>query len=199
MGSRIHFQIAANPVFEELKDSLRELISSRLSPDDRRAAVHGMRDAIVRAKLGLDDLRGGVGQTRSRLTLESGELATVERRRQLAEQIQDAETVAVAVRFAAHHAERIDVLRRKLEAQEAELSLAERDIAEMTSQLRLAASGAMAGAMAGATPPTAAADALDPDAALGRDFDALSRAQARDAREQDADARLAELKRRMGQ
>ena len=191
----VHFQTAAHPVFEELKDSLRELISSRLSPDDRRAAVLDMRDALVRAKLGLDDLRSGVGQTRTRLAQEEAELATVERRGQLAEQIQDAETVAVAAKYAEHHAERVAVLRRKIEAQEAELALAERDVGEMTSQLRLAASGSTAGP----SPAATVADELESAAALGRDFDAMSRAQARDARELDAEARLAELKRRMGQ
>ena len=195
MGVPIHFENDARAVFEELKDSLRELISSRLSPDDRRAAVHGMRDALVRAKLGLDDLRGGVGQTRARLTQEEAELATVERRGQLAEQIQDAETVALAAKYAEHHAERVAMLRKKLEAQEAELSLAERDVLEMTSQLRLAASGRMASP----SPAGTVADELEPDAALGREFEAMSRAQQRDAREVDADARLAELKRRMGQ
>ena len=182
-------------MFEELKDSLRELIASRLSPDDRRAAVHGMRDALVRAKLGLDDLRSGVGHTRSRVAQEETELATIERRRQLAEQIQDAETVAIAAKFAEHQTERVAVLRRKLEAQEAELALSERDVAEMTAQLRVAASGAMAGP----SPAATVADELDPDGALGRDFEAMSRAQARDARELDAEARLADLKRRMGQ
>ncbi|MBI2797264.1 MAG: hypothetical protein HYX65_11220 [Gemmatimonadetes bacterium] len=182
-------------MFEELKDSLRELISTRLSPDDRRAAVQAMRDALVRAKLGIDDLRAGVGQTRTRLAQEEAELATIDRRRQLAEQIQDAETVAVATRYAEHHAERLAVLRRKLEAQEAELALAERDVGEMTQQLRVAASGGMPGP----APTATVADALDPDAALARDFETLSRSQAREARELDADARLAELKRRMGQ
>ena len=182
-------------MFEELKDSLRELISTRLSPDDRRAAVHGMRDALVRAKLGIDDLRSAVGQTRARLAQEESELATVERRRQLAEQIQDAETVAVASKYAEQHSERVAVLHRKLEAQDAELALAEREVGEMTQQLRVAASGAMAGP----APTATVADELDPDAALARDLDSMSRAQAREARDVDADARLAELKRRMGQ
>ena len=182
-------------MFEELKDSLRELISTHLSPDDRRVAVHGMRDALVRAKLGLDDLRDGVAQTRARLSQEAGDLATSERRRLLAEQIQDAETIAVAAKFAEQHRERVAVLRPKLVAQEAELALAEREVADMTQQLRLAASGAMANPAPAATVP----DELDSDAALARDFDSLSRAQAREARDLDADARLAELKRRMGQ
>ena len=182
-------------VFEELKDSLRELIATRLSPDDRRAAVHGMRDALVGAKLGIDDLRGGVGHTRARLSQEEAELVTIERRRLLAEQIEDAETVAVAVKFAEQHGDRVAVLRRKLEAQEAELALAEREVAEMTQQLRLAASGAMVSP----EPSGTVADDVDPGAALARDFASLSRAQAREARDLDADARLAELKRRMGQ
>lgn len=182
-------------MFDDLKASLRDLISARLAPDDRRAAVHAMKESIIRAKMALDDLRDGLAQTRQRLATEEAELATVERRRALAEQAADAETVAIAERYARPLRERVEVLRRKADVQADELALAERDVSEMTQQLKVAASGG------GATPPVAATvnDELEPDGALKRNFDSLSRASARAAAEQDADARLAELKRRMGQ
>jgi hypothetical protein len=182
-------------VFDDLKQSLRDLMAARLSPADRRVAMSAMRDGLVHAKLAIDDLRGAVAQSRARLTADEAELATVERRRRLAEGIGDTETVDVAEKFGRHLAERVDVLRRKVEVQEAELALAEREAAEMAQQLRQVASG-----VAPAPAPDAAIrDELDPDAALQRDIDALSRERTRDARNADADARLAELKRRMGQ
>ena len=182
-------------MFDDLKATLRDLISARLAPDDRRAAVVSMKDALVRAKMGIDDLRDAHAQSQQRLAVEEAELATVERRRAMAEQIADAETVAIAERYARPLRERVEVLRRKATVQADELALAERDVKEMAQQLKLAASGG------GVAAPTTATveDAVEPDAALRRDFDVLSRASARAVAEQDADARLAELKRRMGQ
>ena len=182
-------------MFDDLKASLRDLISARMAPDDRRAAVHAMKESIVRARMALDDLRSALASTRQRLATEETELATVERRKALAEQAADAETVGIAERYARQLRERVEVLRRKADVQADELALAEREVGEMTQQLKLAASGG------GAAPPRTAtvADELEPDAALSRDFDSLARASARAAAEPDADARLAELKRRMGQ
>ena len=184
-------------MFEDLKESLRDLIGARLSPADRRAAMSAMRDGLVHAKLAIDDLRGAVAQSRTRLAADEAELATVARRRQLAEGIGDTETVTVADKFGRHLAERVDVLRRKVAVQEAELALAESEAAEMTQQLKQVASGAVPAS--GPVTAGAAQDELEPDAAVERDFDALSRARDRDVRNADADARLAELKRRMGQ
>lgn len=181
-------------MFDDLKASLRDLITARLAPDDRRAAVAAMKDALVHARMGLDDLRQGLAHSQQRLQSEEAELATVERRKGLAEQIGDAETVSVAERFAQHHRDRVDVLRRKAQVQVDELGLAENDVREMTQQLKLAATGAPAAPMTATI-----TDELEPDAALKRDLDSMSRSSKRAAAEQDADARLAELKRRMGQ
>lgn len=182
-------------MFEDVKQSLRDLMGARLSPVDRRAAMSAMRDGLVHAKLAIDDLRGAVAQSRARLTADEAELAIVERRRQLADGIGDAETVTVAEKFGRHLAERVDVWRRKVVVQEAELALAEREATEMTHQLRQVASGAVPAS----GPAAALRDDLEPDEALQRDIDALSRGRDRDVRNADAEARLAELKRRMGQ
>ena len=94
-------------MFDDLKATLRDLISARLAPDDRRAAVVSMKDALVRAKMGIDDLRDAHAQSQQRLAVEEAELATVERRRAMAEQIADAETVAIAERYARPLRERV--------------------------------------------------------------------------------------------
>ena len=181
-------------MFDDLKASLRDLISARLAPDDRRAAVAAMRDSIVRAKMALDDLRDALASTRQRLSADELELATVERRKALAEQAADADTVAIAERVARPLRERVEVFRRKIVVQTDELALAEREVSEMAHQLKLAASGGGAAAPVMAT----VADELEPDATLQRDFDMLARQHKRAAAEQDAETRLAELKRRMG-
>jgi hypothetical protein len=190
------------PMFDSFRQSLRELMDRATPPEERRAGLARMKQTLVTARMGLDDLRGGVVITRQRLAKEQQELETMRRRKGLAAGIDDAETVALAEKYEAHHAERAGVLQRKLEAQEAELAIAERDVAEMTTELRNAVAG-----IPGAPSRSASIDAeasADVDditnerADVASEIDALGRASARNARDADAEARLAELKRRMG-
>ena len=173
-------------------------------PEDRRALVSRMRDTLVQAKVGLEDLRDGLAKAKARLAAEERELETVLRRKQLAEGIGDRETVDVATKYEAMHRERADVSRRKVEAQEAELAIAERDVAEMTAELKTAMSG---GSLGGSQRPAAEGD--DAAAAgttgvgtegegLASEIDSLGRARVRAERDADADRKLEELKRRMG-
>jgi hypothetical protein len=197
-------------VFESLRQSFRDLFAQATTPGERRAAVGQMKETLVQARLGVEDLRKGVDETRRRLGTERAELETIDRRRGLAERIGDAETVAVADRFAQHHGERIAVLERKLAAQEEELALVEAEVREMTEEFKRAAAGRPMGGPAGAAPGGLAGDAelaaaaraldaeLDADAGLRADLDALGRQQRRTAHDDLAAARLAELKRRMG-
>jgi hypothetical protein len=192
-------------VFESLKATIDDLLGGRVHPGDRRAVIADMKQALVRAKLGVDDLEQGVAGTRRKLETERQGLETVTRRKALAEGIHDAETVAIAEKYARQHSERIAVLERKLEAQEAEAALARRDYDEMLAQLKSAATGAgsvgVGGGAAGAQGrmPSDAELGLPDDAALRDELDGLSRAQSRSQKDADAEARLAELKRRMGQ
>lgn len=190
-------------MFSDIRQALRDLLQGNVPPEGRRELLAVMKDTLVRGRLALDDLREGVAATRKRLERERGELETVKRRKGLAEGIGDAETVGIAARFEAQHAERVAVLERKLEAQESELALVERELAEMTQQYRAAAAGVGSGMRSGAVPaadPTATEEESldDAGAALHRELDGLGRAQRRAAAEADAEARLAELKRRMG-
>jgi hypothetical protein len=97
-----------------------------------------MREAVVEAKVAVQEMREALGRTEGELTLERQRLADAERRGRLATEIQDQETVAVAERFAVKHRERVGVLERKLAAQREEVALAERDLVEMQAQLRSA-------------------------------------------------------------
>lgn len=183
-------------VFGELRASIDDLLNGRVAPGDRAEQVRQMKQALMYAKLGVEDLRAGVSQTRMRLDVERRELETVQRRKELAAGISDAETVAIAEKFEAQHTERVAVLEPKLIAQEAELGLAERELEEMTSQLKAAAKGV------GDRPiprgPTDAELGLPDDAPLTGELNELRRASERAAKERTADERLAELKKKMG-
>jgi hypothetical protein len=154
-----------------------------------------MRETLVRARMGLDDLRRGVEETRKRLAHEVREHETAERRRALATEIGDKETEAIAIRFAAHHAELVAVLQRKLDSQEAEVALVDGEVTEMTVQLKAAMSGAGSGLRdsASSAQPLGAEDET-----LRAELDSMRRSEARAARDAAAEERLAELKRRMG-
>jgi hypothetical protein len=183
-------------LFDGLRANIDDLLGGRMPASDRAAGVRAMKTALVHAKLAIDDLHAGVALTRGRLEREQAELATVERRLALAEQVRDAETVAVATPFALQHRERVAVLEAKWSAQVAEVELATRELAEMTAQLKAAA----AGVGDGPAPrmPSDAELGLRDDAPLHRELDALDRAAARTRADEDAEARLAELKRKMG-
>ena len=187
-------------MFEELRRGLRDAMSRASSPSEGRKVVAMMKQALVDAKVYIADLREATERTRTRLAAERQALETAQRRGRMAADINDAETVRVAREYEQKHGERASVFERKLAAQEEELSLAERELAEMSAQFKSAAAG---GAGAGSMPSSGQMDAVaegaaaeaaaaaEPDAGLKRDID-------RAAREARADAMLAELKRRMG-
>ena len=183
-------------LFDELRTSIDDLLNGRVAPGDRAEQVRQMKQALMYAKIGVEDLRAGVSQTLLKLENERRELVTVQRRKELAAGISDAETVAIAEKFEAQHTERIGVLEAKLSAQEAEVTLAERDLAEMTVQLKAAAKGV--GDRPVPRGPTDAELGLPDDAPLAGELNELRRATERAANERTADERLAELKKKMG-
>lgn len=195
-------------MFDEVRQAFRDLLrGTPPSGDARRTVLAQMRETLVRARMGLDDLRKGVAETKARLNRERTELETVRRRKQLAQGINDAETVRIAERFEKQHADRVAVLERKLETQEAELALVEREVQEMNAEFKLAAAGATPGVSAGSGARTADPSAstepppgagTDADPALDDEIDRLARARRRADADAAADEKLAALKRRMG-
>ena len=192
-------------MFESLRKSLDELMSRSTPPEERREIVSRMRDTLVQAKVGLQDLRDALEKSRRRLAVERRELETVQRRKKLAEQVGDAETVRIASQYEQMHVERVEVLGRKLEAQESELTLAERDVTQMMAELRAAAAGIPSSGELGSA--AAMKDAMDEveshlgegkNETLREEIDGLSRSRTRADHEADAARRLEELKRRMG-
>jgi hypothetical protein len=184
-------------MFESFRQSLRDLMDRSTPPEERRAGLAQMKQTLVQARMGLDDLRGGIAQTRQRLAGEQAELETVRRRKGLAAGINDAETVALAEKYETLHAERTDVLTRKLAAQEAELAMVEREVSDMTAALKSAMAGGE-GALSSSAERAQVDEMLDGGANVAQEIDALGRTSTRSAREAEADRLLAELKRRMG-
>lgn len=185
-------------VFDSLRHSFDELLSRAARPEERRIVAARMKDTLVQATVGLNEMRDALGKSRERLAKEERELETVRRRKQLAEGIGDRETVEIAGKYEQMHADRVEVLRQKLAAQEAELALAQRDVDAMSAQLKAVVSGTDTSPTSLNEAAAAAEAAANSSSSLHDEIDSLGRARARAEREADAARRLDELKRRMG-
>jgi len=187
-------------VFKRLREALEAALAAATPPADLYDIAGRMREALIEARAGLGKMRDALATSERELEALRQELETAERRRTLAAGIQDAETVEVADRYLSRHREHVAVLEKKVAAQREEVALAERDTAEMTAQLeevtkrrggveseRSSQAAWAALGQAGVDRPE-----LDPEQ------EALKARMDRAAREADADARLEELKRRMG-
>ena len=122
-------------MFERLRDALRAALDAATPPGDLRDLTRQMREAVVEAKLAVEDTRAALARAERDLADERRRLADAERRGRLASEIQDGETVEVAQRFAAKHRARVGVLEHKRAALAEERALYERELAEMQAQL----------------------------------------------------------------
>lgn len=174
-------------MFERLRQAVNAALDAATPPPDWRDLRNQLYRAAVDGRAAVMQLRDALQQTERDLAAERSQLEAAQRRGTLAAGIGDSETVAVAERFTARHGERVAMLEQKLAAQRTELALIERDVDEVVSRLRDVE-------QRGGVPPEGSRIQPPPDvddAALGDRLD-------RKAREADAEARLRELKNRMG-
>lgn len=144
------------------------------------------------AKVAVAEVQEAVGRTERELALERQRLADAERRGRLAGEIQDAETVAVADRFAAKHRERLGVLERKLVNQKEEMALAQRELDDMQAQLKTAERDRPA-----MEARQSAREAGDAESGLDLQDELLKSDMDRASREAAAARQLEELKKKM--
>jgi hypothetical protein len=185
-------------VFEGLRTRIEQFLAEHTAPADARATAAILHQAVIEAKVSVSQMRDGVTATERELVVERKQLEDAERRGRLAAEIADRETVDLAQLYAAKHRERAEVLDRKLVVQRDELVLAEREVAEMTAQLRSARQGlGSAAASAGAAwRDIESAGGVRPETDLGGDL--LKSNLDRAAHEAAAEAQLAHLKRKLG-
>jgi hypothetical protein len=178
-------------VFEGVKARLEKLFRDH-SRSDPRAYLAGLREALLEAKVGVGAMKSALEATERELVVERRHLADAERRGRLAAEVPDAETVVLAERFVLRHRERVMVLERKLVVQRDELALAEREVAEMLTQVRAGASAPGADSIAAAWRDLEAAGGDRPDTSL--EDERLRQEADRKLKEQAVEAQLAFLK-----
>lgn len=214
-------------MFDNLRRAFREAVANFNRELDRDAVpeavdrlLRGMRREAVDAKAALEALKEQLDDTRRRSGEEERNAGVCERREALAREIGDTDTADVAARYAERHAGRSRVLADKARAIEAEVRLQEAEYAEMLAQIgkarsdrdKLAASAGRTRArdsVAGADDLFGELDRMagrigESEAAAGAEEELFDDARRFDEelgasrRREAADARLEELKRRMG-
>jgi hypothetical protein len=180
-------------MFERLRDAINAALDAATPEADGRELLSGMRDAVIEARAAVEGMRQDLEKTEKRLLVERRQLKDAERRGRMAAEIDDQDTVTVAEEFAGKHRERVAILEDKLEAQQAELAMAERELEGMKAQLKKAAGPRRVESAwreiesaGGVRPETDVKDEL-----LRSNLD-------RAAREAEAEARLNALKKKMG-
>ncbi len=158
---------------------------------DPRAVAAALREALVEARAAIASLRDALTVSERELAAEQKQLGDAERRGRLAASLPDPETVAVAERFAARHRERVTLLERKLVVQRDELAMAEREVQEMTAQLRSGTASADSIRAAWRDLEAAGASVPTDDERLAHEAD-------RRRRDQAVEEQLEYLKRKLG-
>jgi vacuolar-type H+-ATPase subunit I/STV1 len=214
-------------MFDNLRNAFKEAIDNfnkELDRDQVPGAVDrllaGMRDEVADAKVRIRELEDQITRADAEAAREKAEASTARRRGKLAAGIDDAETVQLAEQYAVRHEERQRILEQKSAALRQELVIRQKEVEEMLAKVKEAQAKrdtlAATSGRSGARESLGAADdlfsELDRMAEAIGDEDARAKA-AEDFADLDLDAdpdlpppplpvdfdaRLEELKRRMG-
>jgi hypothetical protein len=161
----------------------RELESSDADFASPNQRANAMRRDLAAARSALGRLEADLVQARKDLAGEEEAEQTARRRSEMAERINDTDTVRIAREFAERHAHRAGILRRKVEVLGDELAMRHEELAAMEQQ---------------ATVELEQIEARQETDLLEREkHDADFRRLERERKERDAEARLEELKKRM--
>jgi phage shock protein A len=207
-------------IFRRSVDAFRAEVSTREPEDQIAELLAAMRRELVAARAAIPEYEAEVRRAQQELAREAEALAQCQRRGELAARIDDRETVKIAAEFATKHRTRMEVLRQKIAASEAELDLRRREADEMRdrykdadsnrfallAQLRMAgAQQRMRSANAGEDGPSAdwarMQDRVEHDARLADALEELNESGSPPRTGTDSRAvedRLRELKRQMG-
>lgn len=208
--------------FREAVQNFKDELDRDRVPENVDRLLGGMIQEVTHARTQLKQIQADLDETRRRVTSEEQQVATNRRREAMARDIGDEETTRLAAEYAERHEKRLEVFRRKAVALEQEVTLLDAEVEEMMVKVKeardrrssLAAEAGRTGARDSLSGVDDLFDAFDrmEDKISGDDaraaaaerfsseFDDLSVDPHAPPRrpDVDVDARLEELKRRMG-
>lgn len=130
-------------MFENLREAFREAVENfktELQRDEIPAAadrlLRAMEGELVRVRSDLKGLEEELVQVNKRAEQEEAEARTCLRREEMAQRIDDEETVEVARRYARRHLRLKDVLVEKSRVLQREITVRRAEVEEMQDQLR---------------------------------------------------------------
>lgn len=128
-------------MFERLKRALDQALDRLedrldLSDDDIDRLLRGMREELVDAKSRGPELEAQLAQHEARHAREITKIEECIRRADRAREIDDEETLEVALKFAERHKDQLHLLEAKIETTRAEIALNREEVDEMTAQLK---------------------------------------------------------------
>lgn len=206
-------------MFEELRSAFRQAVDNFNKELDRsRVAdnvdrhVQGMVDEVAQVRAGLRGLEEEIERAQTALDRERRRAATCRRREELARTVPDEETETIAREHAKKHEERAELLSRKIGLLREELALGKTEADSMMAQLKEARS--RRDSLAAAAGRARARDTVTGGHDLFEELDRMADRVVDDSASfstridldtppprppgPDYDARLAELKRKMG-
>lgn len=178
-------------MFDEWKKAWQQAVDNfereLRAPDDAFASpsrkANAMRRDLTAARGALNRLQADLVQARKDLAAETESEHTARRRAEMAERINDSETIRIALEFAERHAHRAGILRRKVEVLQDELTMRQEELTAMEAQAAVELQHIEA---------KRAADQLEREK-TDADFRRMDQQQ----KERAAEARLEELKKKM--
>lgn len=130
-------------MFEDLRSAFREAVNNFKDEINRDAVPEtvdklllGMRNEVADAKVRIKELEDQVTRAVQESEREKEEAATCRRREKMARDINDDETADVAAQYAEKHEERQRLLEQKAAALSDELKYREREIEEMLAKVK---------------------------------------------------------------
>lgn len=129
-------------MFKKLKAAIDGALSALEGKTDAAGNVDellaGMREELIQARSALPRLEQGLEKLQRMQAEERKRAEDCVRRAGQAREIEDQETLRLAVEYAERHQERVRVYGEKIDAARAELALQRRTVDEMTEQLKSA-------------------------------------------------------------
>jgi phage shock protein A len=118
-------------LFRKSVEAFRLEVNSNQPEDQVAALLTAMRRELVAARAAIPEFEAALGHTRQQLGREREQLELCDRRGAMATKIGDLETARIAEEFAGKHRQRIAVLEQKVSSAEAELAFHRTEAEEM--------------------------------------------------------------------